>query len=1089
MRQLVKITFINAADYDYFELKVDGDTAVYGINDGGKTTCARAVMYGEHGSINALNFGQAESIDYYFHKGDKDGLLVYDYEDVRSDGLAVPYCLIMTSREINFVTARFSKDWVLTSNGMMTTEWSKIREKIAIVEDDVKVYNVSSKRNLEYILQGSYADKNEDLRRLARHFSIFEGKNGKTCAAAKMIESLWKNGAMQQDDMKRIIIDRTESYNRERYEREPAFKIDAARTLADGFDEGWKDFEKYLSKELPTLMDKMSSSFSEYNGCRKRINSYPSLLASAVAIKTAAQAQLTEDLNNRDTKIEETDTELQNLKNTNRHNSAERQQRIGGLKTEIESVTTAYNKHSESDWEKIQVDIKDWERLQELTGEKSSLERIVNDLESSATSFTKGLEEQKSAREKAHNEFLISSSAEELQIKTAHQNDERLKELTRKKEHSKEEASDNLKEKSDVLAQKESFLEDERKRLDFVEHVVVKYSDNDSIADRFEKSNDLSFLGNLGKTVIGRFFKLVFAFICREILGIKSLTREDYLKEVKELEQKQKEFEDEKKLFAEELVQETAKIAKGYEDAIKGIDEQYAKIVSDLLEKRESEDADFSSKISGLKKQIEKVLKDNGIDTDLLESKRDELRAITERCNYLFENNESISRQKSIRSEYQSLEPRKNLLKSLIEEDAKESAEEARLESNKDKEIASLKEKRSDLNKHLSAINKELKEKDSNLEELSRQTNQDLESLNESIAQAEIVRIPEENLMSLPQYISDWKRLYEKSAELLSSMRTECQALQGMLSPKDFFQFSIKPNDSQSSDADILRIAGIVSRRNDAASEESINQFLNTWRQSWNQYLRTIYKIAERASELSSIEETVRHIQTFINKHNDAHSISGIRFEVEKGSENKLVKIALDVKSYLDNNGIDVNLVDVTNGIDSNLFMLENVSESIRRHLVDLMSEFAKCVKDYKPIAIPPEDFFTLYTCIKEENKPELRLTNINQIGSTGTGLTVKAVLTIGFVGEALRSDSSGSREQNAIHVFVDEFGRIDPWNKKTISKMCSKFNVRLFSAEPYASNEKGDVKYGYSLNYDKRTHHRSGKLIKELKLTPKTNE
>ncbi len=91
MRQLVKITFINAADYDFFEMKVDGDTAVYGINDGGKTTCARAVMYGEHGSINALNFGQAESIDYYFHKGDKDGLLVYDYEDVRNDGLAIPY--------------------------------------------------------------------------------------------------------------------------------------------------------------------------------------------------------------------------------------------------------------------------------------------------------------------------------------------------------------------------------------------------------------------------------------------------------------------------------------------------------------------------------------------------------------------------------------------------------------------------------------------------------------------------------------------------------------------------------------------------------------------------------------------------------------------------------------------------------------------------------------------------------------------------------------------------------------------------------------------------------------------------------------
>lgn len=1089
MRQLVKITFINAADYDFFELKVDGDTAVYGINDGGKTTCARAVMYGEHGSINALNFGQAESIDYYFHKGDKDGLLVYDYEDVRSDGLAVPYCLIMTSREINFVTARFSKEWILTANGMMTTEWSKIRERIALVENDVKVYNVSSKRNLEFILQGSYADKNDDLRRLARHFSIFEGKNGKTCAAAKMIESLWKNGAMQQDDMKRIIIDRTESNNRERYEREPAFKIDAARTLADGFDEGWKDFEKYLSQELPSLMDKMSSSFSEYNACKKSINSFPSLLASAIAIKTEALSHLAEDIKSFDTQIKKAEDDLQNLKNAHKRSSDERQQHIGKLKGEIDSVTEAFNKHSESDWAKILIDIRDLERLQDLTGEQNVLENTVRDMESSAASFTKGLEEQKSDLEKAHHEFLLSSAAEELKINSAHQNDENLKELARKKEHSQEEAAEILKEKSDALNQRESFLKDERKRLDLVEHVVDKYSDNESIADRFEKSNDLSFLGNLGKTVIGRFFKLVFAFICRELLGIKSLTREDYLKEVKELEQKQKAFEDDKKLFTNEFVQETARITKGYEEAIKSIDEQYENEISALLKTRKDKEEYFTNKISELKGQIEKVLHDNGIDTALLESKREELTAITERCDYLFKNNGTISRQKSIREEYLSLEPRKNLLKSLKEEDAKESAVEIRLEKDRDQDISSLKEKRGEFNKQLTAINKELKEKDSNLEELSRQTRLDLESLNESISQADIVRIPEDNLRTLSQYISEWRGLYEKSSQLLSSMRTECQALQGMLSPKDFFQFSIKPNDSQSSDSDILRIAGIVSRRNDSASEESINQFLNNWRQSWNQYLRIIYKIAERASELSSIEETVRHIQTFINKHNDAHSISGIRFEVERGSENKLVKIALDVKSYLDNNGIDVNLIDVSDGVDSNLFMLENVSENIRRHLVGLMSEFAKCVKEYRPTAIPPEDFFTLYTCIKEENKPELRLTNINQIGSTGTGLTVKAVLTIGFVGEALRSDSSGNRGQNAIHVFVDEFGRIDPWNKKTIANMCSKFNVRLFSAEPYASNEKGDVKYGYSLNYDKRTHHRSGKLIKELKLTPKTNE
>ena len=1089
MRQLVKITFINAADYDFFELKVDGDTAVYGINDGGKTTCTRAVMYGEHGSINALNFGQGESIDYYFHKGNNDGMLVYDYEEVREDGLAIPYCLIMTSREINFVTARFSKDWILTSSGMMTTEWSKIREKIFKSEGDVKIFPVSSKRNLEYILQGSYADKNDDLRRLARHFSIFEGKSGKTCAAAKMIESLWKNGAMQQDDMKRIIIDRTEANNRERYEREPAFEIDSARKLTDGFDEGWKDFEKYLSQELPKLMNTISDSYSVYNDCHKRLASYPSLINSAIHIKKEVFDSLESDLAKSGELIKEKDEAIEALKAANASASKQRSEKIGGLKTQIQKVTDDYNRYSSADWQRIATDINDWERIQDISDKVSSLNKEIQAMESSAEAFTKELHQNRADLINKHNEKLSSFRQKSLSIESERLNDENLKQFERKKEHAAEEAAEVLCEKRAALEKKETDLKDEEKRLALLEHVVEKFSDNDTIAEQFAKTNDLSFLGNLGKTVIGKFFKLVFAFICREVFGIKSLTKEDYLNEVETLKQEKVQFEEEKNAFNSEFDKEAARLSEGYSAEITKILDSYSQRTADLQQQKESAQSEFNKELADIDEQIQNALRVNGIDTKLLDGKREDYNNLSSRCKYLLSNKDEISSQKRLREEYQNLESSQNLLQSLEADDVTSTKKENEALEKELQARSELTNKRSAQDKEYRAIKVELQRKDDDLDILSRETGIDLISLNEQIAQAEVTSIPEENLKPLSEYFDDWKGLFSKKNDSIASMRTQCQALQGMLSPKDFFEFSIKPTDSQKSDDDILRIARIVSRRNDAKSEESINQFLNNWRQSWNQYLRFIYKIAERASELSGIEDTVRHIQTFINTHNDAHSINSIKFEVEKGSENKLVEIALDIKNYLDVNGIDVNQVDVSDGVDSNLFMLENVSESIRRHLVDRMSEFAKSIKDYKPSAIPPEDFFTLYTCIKEENKPELRLKSINQIGSTGTGLTVKAVLTIGFVGEALRSDSPGSKDRNAIHVFVDEFGRIDPWNKKTIANMCSKFNVRLFSAEPYASNEKGDVKYGYSLHYDKRTKHRSGKLIKELKLIPKTNE
>lgn len=1085
MRELVKIIFINSADYDYFELKVDGDVAVYGINDGGKTTCARAVMYGEHGSIGALNFSQGESMDYYFHKGPNDGLMIYNYKDTRRDGISVPYCLVLSSQYIYFVPAAYRKEWFITSDGKLTTDWSKIRTNIEALEGDVKTYQVSSKRNLELILQGAYFERNEDMRSMSRMFNIFEGKDGRSSATARIIESLWKNGAMQQQDMKRIIIDRSEADKRERLDREPNFEISSARSLSNGFDDGWKDFSKYLSGELPELMNQISTSYKEYVRVSSEIKAYPAVIKSIRKHKrdllektTKEEVSVSEDYG----KCENERLELERVTETA---GKERSRVIGEKEGYIKSIKQGYNRYFETDWVKNDKDISDWDNIASLNAEITALENTIRAIEDSDEAYTKTLLQEKEDRQKAYEALERTVSKQRIALKDEQMNDAILAGLIEKKAGVKDEAMRSFFDRKASLKTEADEVSEEEKAIRRAEDCLQKINDGSVLSDKFESSEDLSFLGGMGRNIIRKFFRMVYAFICKELFGLESLSKDSIDKKKAVLQLKKDKYNEAVTEYTKDLQNEIKRLSTEYEKKISDINTAYAAKDADLVKQIVDSKVELETFLSEKDREIESVRRDKGIDVEDLKRKKVELEKKNERYDWLFCHKDVLSELKSIRRQFQELGLVQNELDALVKEDREKSIQEKESKSRKKHQCDELKDKRDELRSGIKKLNSDLNALEGKLEEIARVFSCELDTLKDMIEKAPETVVSEEDDKALSTYVDDWKSVFDSRNKLIMTMRTQCQALQGMLSDKDFFNFSIKPEDSLTSDSDILRVAETVTRRNDVTSDESIIPFLNNWRGTWNQYLRFIYQIAGRATELSNITRTTRDLQAFINRHNEAHSISEIRFEIEPGSDNQLVAAALALKECIDNNGVDVYTVEVTDGIDTNLFKLETISGDLRRRLIGYMSNFTKALSEYKLQYIPPEDFFTLYTCIKEENKPMLRLLNVHTVGSTGTGLTAKAILTIGFVGEALRSEGAAGKERNAIHVFVDEFGRIDPWNKEAIKKMCKTFNVRLFSAEPYASTEKGDVKYGYSLHYDKRTHHRGGMLIKERRLEP----
>lgn len=1086
MRRLVKITFINSADYDFFEMILDGDVAVYGKNDAGKSTCARAVLFGEQGNKLDLNFSPGESFDYYLHKGDKEGMLIYDYEESVEDAPSVPYCLIITQRSINFVMSRFSKSWVVDDAQNLIVDWAGIRTRIEKAEGDVKVYSVSSLRNLGYILQDSYDGSDINMKYLSKRFSLFSGNGKRYSASAKIIASLWKNGAMGQDEIKRIIIDRTEANNTLRMEREPAFPVDAARNFAADFEDGWKDFQRYMSGELKAKMNQICESLGHYESVNLDITRYPSVTSSAYLFK---KTQL-ESISSRFDSLKEAlrlELEKQRLLETDITQKRDlRTGEIAVVNDKINNAKAEYNKASKNEWERRKADIKELANIGELNAEIEAVKVIVDKLYKDSESVVGRLRESIKTLEKDKNDFILFKNEELLSISQEKETDKRIAELNEKLQNVPQEIAPFFSKQVFTLNETKRRLYDVQKSIEKNEEVIDRLSNENALFEQFS-SDSLSFIPEgLQRVVVGKFFRAVFVFVCHHIFGISAFS-EKQLKERKEQynEDASKCKAEEKKLKTD-IAKKEAELSKNYTDQLAAINLEYTQKTQAIKDAISERKFNFDKQKEQTENDIAKALESAGFNDELLKTKEEELSSKRTRLEYLTNNQETINQWKAVLDNYLKVSEWETIKANLVEQDIScKQDEDKQLDSVKT-DVANAKKVLDEQDKAKKVISLEINNYDSYKEELSRISGWAIENIDNLLEKAEPIELRPEELSTLDDYFRKWGIALSERKNDLAALRTFVNDLKGMLSEQDFFNFSIKPIDSLSSDGDYVRVARYVRERNDPTSENYIERYLNNWRQNWNQYLRFIVKIAEHSEEISNVEETVRHIESFIRRYNDAHSIERIRFDVFPGSDNILVKTSRDIKAILDKNGIDVNVVDVSEGVDTSLFTLEQTTVQVRKQIVEQMTIFSREVRQYKSSEIPPEDFFKIVIRIKEVNKPEIEVLTADHLGSTGTTITLKAILAVGFVGESI---GSAKTQRSAVHIFVDEFGRIDADNKRSISNMCEKFNIRLFSAEPSASNDRGDFDYGYSLYYDKLSRYRNGKIVKQKKREPKTNE
>lgn len=129
MKYLNKIIFINSANIPYAEIAVDGNVHFTGTQGVGKSTVLRALLFFYNADKQRLGIqqGQKPFDEFYFRQSNSYIL----YEVMRDNGA---YTILVSRYQgrasWRFIDAPYRREWLITDDKQVLSDWVKIREII-----------------------------------------------------------------------------------------------------------------------------------------------------------------------------------------------------------------------------------------------------------------------------------------------------------------------------------------------------------------------------------------------------------------------------------------------------------------------------------------------------------------------------------------------------------------------------------------------------------------------------------------------------------------------------------------------------------------------------------------------------------------------------------------------------------------------------------------------------------------------------------------------------------------------------------------------------------------------------------------------
>ena len=266
--------------------------------------------------------------------------------------------------------------------------------------------------------------------------------------------------------------------------------------------------------------------------------------------------------------------------------------------------------------------------------------------------------------------------------------------------------------------------------------------------------------------------------------------------------------------------------------------------------------------------------------------------------------------------------------------------------------------------------------------------------------------------------------------------------------PQNAFHFNTMPV----TDVDYLQIASDLQ---DFMDNNKIEEFRRRTSEHYKDILgRISTEIGALMKRRSDVDGIILDINRDFVEKNFAGVIKSIELRANESSD-RLMLLLLSINEYTVENALSIG--------ELNLFSSDNHDE-VNRKVVDYLKSLSHQLQDEQSrTKVSLGDTFRLQFRVKENDNDTNWVERINNVGSDGTDILVKAMVNIMLI-NVFKKKAAKKGGDFKVHCMMDEIGRLHPNNIKGILNFANSRNIYLINSSPTSYNPY-DYRYTYMLS------------------------
>ena len=243
----------------------------------------------------------------------------------------------------------------------------------------------------------------------------------------------------------------------------------------------------------------------------------------------------------------------------------------------------------------------------------------------------------------------------------------------------------------------------------------------------------------------------------------------------------------------------------------------------------------------------------------------------------------------------------------------------------------------------------------------------------------------------------------------------------------------------------------------DFVENDKIEMYRSRVSDHYNTILRSVSRevglLMNHSAEIRSI---ISEVNRDFQERNFAGVIRSIELRAEESSD-RMMLLLRQIRDFTEENALTIGELNLFSGGDRDRIN-EKVVEYLKRFMKQLQKEPART-------ELTLSDTFRLQFRIQENDNNTGWVERINNVGSDGTDILVKAMVNIMLI-NVFKTRASRKNGEFIIHCMMDEIGKLHPSNVSGILQFANIRNIYLINSSPMGYN--ADLyKYNYLLTKD----------------------